>query len=291
MDCYYEFVAKSNRKDGILVINRDRMQSYSSVSFIDSSKPLTLELEDGRYTDYFFGPDCTNIVSKDLKELLESYASNESQVEFLPINVVSKEYGNRIYYLVHFKGVCDAIDKKISEMLPPGINMLSYYKVRNLDLFCTEPNGFDLIVSERVKKEIKKRKLNSGIEFLPIYCVNIDYLVFCWLSRLDEREVVPEEISALYVGMFETPDGYSLYLTGAVEYDEDDDDWACDQDYEPAEKYLPLPTSEIGEMGWEEFRKEAIAAVSEYIHKFPDSKMFDRIVAAGFDDGDLERIK
>ena len=111
-----------------------------------------------------------------------------------------------------------------------------------------------------------------------------------WLSRLDEREMVPEEISALYVGMFETPEGYSLYLTGAVEYDADDD-WACDQDYEPAEKYLPLPTSEIGEMGWEEFRKEAIAAVSEYIHKFPDSKMFNRIVAAGFDDGDLERIK
>lgn len=27
--------------------------------------------------------------------------------------------------------------------------------------------------------------------------------IFCWLNRLDEREVVPEEISALYIGMFE----------------------------------------------------------------------------------------
>lgn len=113
-----------------------------------------------------------------------------------------------------------------------------------------------------------------------------------WLGRLEQNETVPDGIEALNIGMFESDEGYySLYMTGSEAYDEEDDDWACDQDYVPEEEYLPMQDCKVEETGWEEFQNQVIEAVSAYIDEHPESKMFDRIVTAGFDDGGLERIK
>lgn len=79
--------------------------------------------------------------------------------------------------------------------------------------------------------------------------------IYKWLEVIDRNEIVPNEITALNIGFFETPDGYSLYLIGAAGYDADNDDWACDEDYEPAEKYLPMAKEIVGNMDWENFRK------------------------------------
>lgn len=124
---------------------------------------------------------------------------------------------------------------------------------------------------------------------LTLKRIEMENEIVSWLNRIDTNEVVPAEISALNVGLFESEDGYRLYLTGAVNYDADDDDWACDQDYEPAEKYIPVSVG--GDMDWESFLNSAIAIVKKYLAEHPESKVFDRIVTVGFDDGDLTRVK
>ena len=53
-----------------------------------------------------------NLVNKELKTLIESYTTPESEIEFLPIKAISKEYGNKTYYIIHFKKIHDVIDKE-----------------------------------------------------------------------------------------------------------------------------------------------------------------------------------
>lgn len=113
--------------------------------------------------------------------------------------------------------------------------------------------------------------------------------IVAWLDRIDRNEAVPAEITALNVGLFESEDGYRLYMTGAVDYDADDDDWACEQDYEPAEKYIPVSVGDG--LDWESFLNRAVEIVSKYLADHPESKVFDRIVTVGFDDGNLTRVK
>lgn len=61
-----------------------------------------------------------------------------------------------------------------------------------------------------------------------------------WLLELSHNEVIPENIVALNFGIFESENGYCVYLIGSESYDVDDDDWACDVDYEPVDKYLNI---------------------------------------------------
>ena len=49
-----------------------------------------------------------------------------------------------------------------------------------------------------------------------------------WLLELSHNEVIPENIVALNFGIFESENGYCVYLIGSESYDADDDDWACD---------------------------------------------------------------
>lgn len=61
-----------------------------------------------------------------------------------------------------------------------------------------------------------------------------------WLNRLSQRETIPSDIKALYFGLFEGENSYVIYFIGNKNYDDDDDDWACDIDYKPGENYIQL---------------------------------------------------
>lgn len=131
------------------------------------------ELVDGRYCHYHRAPHCVNIVDDVLKDLLEEYTEKEF-VEFIPVLVKSKEFGDRQYFIVHFKKTYDVIDFANSYCDPPGyvIRMcVDYEKVKNLHVFNYE-QGYNIIVSTKVYKEIKKRKLNFGLSFGIIRCLN-----------------------------------------------------------------------------------------------------------------------
>lgn len=115
-----------------------------------------------------------------------------------------------------------------------------------------------------------------------------------WLYRIEKDETIPCEITAFNFGLFEQERGYCVYLTGSIQYDEADDDWACNVDFEPKEKYIELTTEQCMEMSWEEFQATVREIISDYIGKASVKSMFrsrERIVTIGFDDGELEKIE
>lgn len=117
-----------------------------------------------------------------------------------------------------------------------------------------------------------------------------------WIKTLAETETVPEEIQGLNFGIYETEDGYCVYLSGAEEYDPEDSDWACDMDYEPEEENSAVVFS--GEpwsgMDWEEFLKLTKDALKNIVDNGDEqikAYLGDRHITTGFDDGDLLLLK
>ena len=56
-----------------------------------------------------------------------------------------------------------------------------------------------------------------------------------WIQQINDETILPSDIVAFNFGLFESEEGYCIYLTGSKFYDESDDDWACDIDFEPIE--------------------------------------------------------
>lgn len=111
-----------------------------------------------------------------------------------------------------------------------------------------------------------------------------------WLLKLCQDNTEVNGIIALYFGIYETATGFCIYLTGSKKYDATNDDWACSVDYEPPMNYLSIDST----LGWEKFFDTVSAIIAEYVneHLIGKAKLFsNKIVAIGFDDGQLLRIK
>jgi hypothetical protein len=112
-----------------------------------------------------------------------------------------------------------------------------------------------------------------------------------WLDQIIKTEKPNADIQAYYFGILETEDGYETYLVGSEEFDEEDDDWACNMDFVPENKYLTLGQNEVD---WELI----LADVKKYIENYIQTPNFKnsflekaKAIATGFDGGDLYRIK
>ncbi len=112
-----------------------------------------------------------------------------------------------------------------------------------------------------------------------------------WLQRLDRYENIPSEIIALNFGLFEIDKGYCIYLIGSKYYDTDDDDWACENDFEPEEKFLEITSDNVDNMSWDEFQVNVIQIITDYISTSTDNKSIfsNKIVTVGFDNGNWVR--
>lgn len=141
---------------------------------VNIEMPFLYELKGGKYCPYLMGPWAVNLVDENLKPLLDEYVEKE-YVEFFPVIVHSKEYGDRQYYIVHFTKIYDVIDKKHT-VYGPGDSIikvcLDYNKVKDLHVFNSQPIIGDINISAKVYKEIKKRKLGLGTSFIRIGCFN-----------------------------------------------------------------------------------------------------------------------
>ena len=104
-----------------------------------------------------------NLVNQEMKELFETFIKNNDDIEFLPVKTVSEIYGDRIYYIMHFKKIFDVIDRKKTIYVEGTDSILKlrldYDKVKSLNIFNSQPVINDIIVSEQVKKASKKTNL------------------------------------------------------------------------------------------------------------------------------------
>ena len=118
----------------------------------------------------------------------------------------------------------------------------------------------------------------------------IDTLFSEWIDHLQRTEPPFDDVTAFNFGVFESPDGFRLYLSGAKEYDADNEDWACANDYYPNGRYFQTL---LAEDKWEDALETAVRVVRNFLTSSNLSSSFlqDRIVTVGFDDGNLTRIQ
>jgi hypothetical protein len=129
--------------------------------------------------------------------------------------------------------------------------------------------------------------------------MNDNYSIFKnWLNVCLKTNPIVSEIEAIYLGLFESDQGITLYISGSANFDEEDSDWACDLDYNPKYKYcdtIPI-LNDLFEVKEEMFIRieKLYNVISEFVNKYlkENKTDLDAIkIAVGFDDGDLKIIK
>ncbi|SHI81347.1 shikimate kinase [Clostridium cavendishii DSM 21758] len=109
-----------------------------------------------------------------------------------------------------------------------------------------------------------------------------------WLISINNKEELPEDIVALNFGLYEP---YGIELIGAKEYNVEDDDWACEEDFEPNQRYCP--NFEIDDtIEWEYVLDTVVKLLKELIVELDYLNILNvQHITTGFCDGDLVVIK
>jgi len=124
--------------------------------------------------------------------------------------------------------------------------------------------------------------------------MKLDELISNWISANKIGGSDLQGIEACNFGIFESTDGYTIYLTGSKEYDPEDDDWSTQIDYEPTNKYLLVPTGLTEHLDWMGVLELVENSLTAYVNSdtFANSELANiTVITTGFDDGDLTRIK
>jgi len=113
---------------------------------------------------------------------------------------------------------------------------------------------------------------------------------FEWLDLLLKNEL-SSEIKAIIFNLYEDTDNkWSVELVGTFSFDKDNDDWACDVDYEPVDKYLNIEGVDVDP---DKFLNEVITILLDIIslEKVSAWLLHTKYITVGFDDGVLEKIR
>lgn len=152
----------------------------------------------------------------------------------------------------------------------------------------------DIGTREEVVRSLEQmRYLLDRFKLSPLYLgVSVESQITAWLNLIDQP--APSDIIALNIGIFETESGYSLYMIGTNSYDENDDDWACNELFAPDEKYFEISKSDLKDMDEEEFQdvvKNVLEVYTEDKMQNLSSLFYNKIITLGFDEGNLVRIR
>ena len=109
-----------------------------------------------------------------------------------------------------------------------------------------------------------------------------------WIQRINEDEILPKDVVALNFGLYES---YGIELIGSANYDEEDEDWACEEDFVPMERSCP----DLGiddTYDWESVLKEIETILKELVQELKDLPILKvEHITTGFCDGDLILVK
>ncbi|MDI9880252.1 hypothetical protein [Flectobacillus longus] len=112
-----------------------------------------------------------------------------------------------------------------------------------------------------------------------------------WLDTILTNEKPEKDIIGYYFGLVTTEEGYQAYLIGSKTFDESTDDWACNIDFSPVNKYLFLGQKDLA---WYQILDNFKTYLIDYSKTsvFKNSFLENSIaIAYGFDEGDLFRLK
>ena len=171
---FYRFVPDGNNKRGGVLYAPESWPYPIATDGenVENWENLVVELRDGEYRPFQLCTGGANMVDEDLKNLLLSYmGESKKDVEFLPVLAKSKEYGDRQYYIMHFKKIFDVVDWEDCVYICGSLVKirLDPNKVKDLSVFNSQPYINDIIVSDKVRRAIKKKHLDLGLIFMPIF--------------------------------------------------------------------------------------------------------------------------
>ena len=173
---YFKIIETSSPKVGMLFgpDNINVNEITDGVPF--EKKEMEVELRKNYFPNFILSSSCIRIVSPEMKQLMEEYITDKSAVEFFPVKVVSKEYGDRIHYGLHFTKIYDVLNPDCSwyvyggegrSITKPGIDKA---KAEGLHLFNICTSTFGTIISDELRRAINRHKLNLGISFQELPC-------------------------------------------------------------------------------------------------------------------------
>ncbi len=113
-----------------------------------------------------------------------------------------------------------------------------------------------------------------------------------WLERIVATEMPAPDVVAFNIGLLETDKGFTAYLVGSKSYDPNNDDWACNEDFTPTERYCALPSMR-SEDTWETVQHRVAEEMRAFLSKANVRTSFlgkAEAVTVGFDDGELLRV-
>jgi hypothetical protein len=115
-----------------------------------------------------------------------------------------------------------------------------------------------------------------------------------WIEKINENETVDNSIIGFNFGLFETTNGFEMYLIGSKTFDKDDEDWATNVDFEPKQKYFQFGKEFSADKDWQEILKITETLIFNYVssEKFKTSIFANaKGITTGFDEGNLTIIK
>ena len=173
---YYDLISDGNDKVGGVLIGPKSLEYPMARDGKDVTnwQDIVVKLEDGKYCPMHLGVKGANVVDDAFKELIESFIGDVDYLEFLPIKAVSPIYGEKRYYILHFKKIFDVVDKKHSVYIPGTKSLVKLAvdkkKVEGLHIFNSSTYINAIIVSEELFKAIKKNKLYMGLDHTVVPC-------------------------------------------------------------------------------------------------------------------------
>ncbi len=110
-----------------------------------------------------------------------------------------------------------------------------------------------------------------------------------WIDSLDLANI-PDEVASFCFNLYDNCDNthWSMDLIGAERYNPDDSNWACDEVCDFGSRHPEFKW--MREAKWDTVLEEVVSALQTYLAqgKYADTLKSKKVVAAGFDDGDLE---
>lgn len=115
-----------------------------------------------------------------------------------------------------------------------------------------------------------------------------------WLQNIEVKEGIPSSTTiAFNIGVFESEEGFTMYLVSSNVYSNIDDDWACIDPPIESYKYLVLPDN-FQNKHWSEvleicknilIQLEKTGSLNKTLLKNA------KFITTGFDDGELVKIR
>jgi hypothetical protein len=158
-------------------------------------------------------------------------------------------------------------------------------------------------VEDGIRRIIKT--LHGSFRFYDVRLVNRQQILKgClefrdWLNQIIISQPPPEDLAAVYFGLFSTEEGLHIYASGSKIWREDDPDWACRSDWRPEGRVL-MPElfreitkvySEYNDAGCYISLAYTVLMILDFAREsmvsLLDDKRRSMYIACGFDDGEL----